>query len=346
MSDEKPIVYILRGDDREAVESNLHTFFNSLGAPDMAGLNTTRLEGKTITLNDLRAAALALPFLTARRLVVVEDALAFFDKEKDEAQRERIIELLDSLPSTTALVLVIPDTQKRRKRAGVWESYWATLNEKHWLMIWSKSAGNKVFIQDCLLPTEHQMANWIRKKAAEQGGSFSPGAAQKLAGYLGNNTQRTNQEIVKLLTYVNYARPVDDVDVIELSIREVQSDIFSLVDAMGSRDGENAIRLFHLLLEDTPFNQLFPMVIRQFRLILEVREILDLGGNEQDAAKLLGMQNFVVRKLIPQAQVFTIEALESIYHHLLEIDLAMKTRYVDGSIAMDVFIAQLANQLN
>ena len=345
MMEEKPVVYILRGDDREAVESNIHTFFKSLGAPDMAGMNTTHLEGKSITLNDLRSAALALPFLTARRLVVLDDALAFMDKDKSEAQRARLIELLDSLPPTTALVLVIPDSQKRRKRGGVWESYWVTLNEKHWLMQWASSSGNKAFIQDCLLPTDRQMADWIRKKAAELGGSFTPSAAQKLAGYLGNNTQRTFREIEKLLTYVNYERPVDDVDVIELSIREEQSDIFSLVDAMGLRDGETAIRLLHLLLDDMPFNQLFPMVIRQFRLILQTREILDMGGGEQEVAKTLGMQNFVARKIIPQARLFTLASLESIYHHLLEIDLAMKTRYVDGSIAMDVLIAQLANQL-
>ena len=75
MPAEKPIVYILRGDDREAIEAHIHKAYASLGAPEMAALNTTHLEGKSITLNDLRASALALPFLTERRLVVVDDAL-------------------------------------------------------------------------------------------------------------------------------------------------------------------------------------------------------------------------------------------------------------------------------
>jgi DNA polymerase-3 subunit delta len=79
MAEEKPVVYILQGDDREAIESRLKEFRRSLGTPDMADMNTTRLEGKTIDINDLRGAALALPFLTERRLVIVEDALRFFD---------------------------------------------------------------------------------------------------------------------------------------------------------------------------------------------------------------------------------------------------------------------------
>ena len=64
MTEAKPVVYILRGDDREAIEAHIHAFYASLGTPDMAELNITRLEGKTASLNDLRSAALALPFLT------------------------------------------------------------------------------------------------------------------------------------------------------------------------------------------------------------------------------------------------------------------------------------------
>jgi len=68
MSEEiKPIVYILRGDDREAIKSHIKSLYNKLGELDMAEMNTTRLEGKSADLNDLRSAALSLPFLAERR---------------------------------------------------------------------------------------------------------------------------------------------------------------------------------------------------------------------------------------------------------------------------------------
>ena len=106
MSEEKPIVYLLRGDDREEIETKLSDFFQRLGAPDMAEMNTTRLEGKSTSLNDLRGAALAMPFLTERRLVIVEDALAPYQGSGKQKTREGFLELLDSLPQTTALVLI------------------------------------------------------------------------------------------------------------------------------------------------------------------------------------------------------------------------------------------------
>lgn len=345
MSDEKPVVYILQGDDREAIETHIKVFHHSLGSPDMADMNTTRLEGKSINLNDLRAAALALPFLTERRLVIVEDALQFFDGKSGKETQASITALLDALPTSTALVLVIPDMQRVRKQGGEWVKYWERLTPKHWLMQWAAQAGSRVFIQECGLPSEREMARWIQKKASELGGSFSTIAAQTLAEYLGNNTQRTLQEIIKLLTYVNYERSVDDDDVRRLSIQDKESDIFAMVDAIAIRDGENALKMLHLLLEDMDFIQVFSMVVRQFRLMLQARELVDQGGDAAHLAKILGLQPFIARKVYGQVQSFDLPTLKSIYSFLLKMDVDSKTGVMAGDLALDIFVTRMAKGL-
>jgi len=352
MPAEKPVVYILRGDDQEAIEAHIQKAFDSLGSPDMADLNTTHLDGKTTTLNDLRAAALAVPFLTERRLVVVEDALRVVSRSGsgnnqrgDKKTQSDFLELLVGLPGTTALVLVVPDTMKNRKRSGVWESYWQTLNSNHWLIKWCHSAGDRAFIQDCPLPTGGEMVKWIQEKAQDLGGNFNPRAAQTLMAYLGNDTQRAAQEIERLLTYVIFERPVDDADVQLLSIPENQSDIFDMVDALGSKDGVEAMRQMHLLLENNDFIPVFSMVVRQFRLILQAREILDEGGSEKDVEKLLHQRSFVARKVCAQAGRFPIQQLESIYQKLQKIDVDMKTGVMQGDVAMELFITRLTTPI-
>ncbi len=127
MASDKPTVYILRGDDREQIESRLNDFSARLGEPDMAEMNTSHLEGKSTSLNDLRSAALAMPFLTERRLVIMEDAIQPFSGRGKEKDREAFLVLLESLPPTTALVLVIPDSKKYSKGSFKWE----TLKENH-----------------------------------------------------------------------------------------------------------------------------------------------------------------------------------------------------------------------
>ena len=338
MADEKPTVYILRGDDREQIESRLHDFGARLGEPDMAEMNTSHLEGKATSLNDLRSAALAIPFLTDRRLVIVEDALQPFAGRGKEKDREAFLALLDSLPQTTALVLVAPDSRKYRRGSFQWE----TLHDKNWLIAWTAKNPEKAVILDCALPTDAEMTQWVRAKAAELGGSLTPAAVSTLVEYVGNNTQRAAQEITKLLTYVNFARPADDDDVRRLTAQDQQASIFDMVDAIGNRDGRTAVKTLHILLEDSDALPLFGMIVRQFRLMLQAREILDAGGSPADVSKQLKQHSFVAQKISGQARQFSLPALESIYHQLLQIDVEGKTGGMDVGLALDVLIAQLA----
>lgn len=344
MAEAKPVVYILRGDDREAVESHIHTFYNSLGAPDMAEMNLTRLEGKNADMNALRSAALAIPFLTERRLVVLENPLNMVGGGDGKDTQSEFINLLNKLPQSTALVLVVEDFQKNQKKKGVWTTVWTKLNESHWLTQWASEAGSRALIVDCPLPTIRNMANWIRKKAADLGGAFTALAAGLLADYVGNNTQLAVQEIVKLLTYVNYDRPVDDDDVRRLTVQEHQSDIFEMVDAIGGRDGQEAIKLLHRILEESEIGPVFGMIVRQFRLLLLAREIMDDGGGEAEVAKLLGIHSFVARKISGQTQHFSLLELEAIYQRLHEIDMAIKTGGMDGETALELLITRISKQ--
>ena len=347
MAEEKPIIYILRGDDQQAVASHIATFYASLGAGDMAEMNTTRLDGKSATLNDLRAAVLSLPFLTERRLVIVEDALQPYSGRGQQKAREDLLNLFESLPATTALVLIVPDTPKFSYSAG-WG--WETLKDTHWLIKWVKTAGRRAMVIDCALPSVDKMPVWIQNKAEELGGVFTQPAAQALRDFIGNDTRQAIQEITKLLTYVNFERPVDVEDVALLTVRDRQSDIFAMVDAIGARDGQKALKMLEILLDESDFIYLFGMVIRQFRLLIQAREILDLreaglfqNPSQQNLNEALGVADFVAKKAFSQARNFDLPTLESIYQHLLEIDLGAKSGGMPGEVALELLITRLAN---
>lgn len=338
MSDAKPTVYVLRGDDREGIETRLHDFIARLGDPDMAEMNTSRLEGKSCSLNDLRSAALAMPFLTERRLVIVEDALQPYSGRGKQSERSAFLALLESLPQTTALVLVVPDSRRYRKGGYQWE----TLKDKHWLIEWVHNNPEKGLVVDCALPTDREMLQWVRAKAAELGGSMTPVAVNTLVAYVGNNTQRAAQEITKLLTYVNFERPVDDDDVRRLTAQDQQANIFDMVDAIGGRDAKTALDTLHILLEESDPLPLFGMIVRQFRLLLQAREMLDSGNSPDTIARTLKQHPYVIQKISGQAHRFDLPTLESIYHELLQIDVDGKTGGMDVGLALDVLIAKLA----
>jgi len=63
------------------------------------------------------------------------------------------------------------------------------------------------------LPDDEDMPSWILRKAKELGGGFKPDAARLLASYVGNNTLRAQNEVLKLITYVGERQVVEEADV-------------------------------------------------------------------------------------------------------------------------------------
>lgn len=332
---EKPVVIILRGDDRQGIQEVLRDLEARLGDPSIASLNLTRLDGRSASEEDLRTASLAIPFLSDRRLVVLTNPLA---RGQNAQSRTRFIKLMDELPETTALVLVVEDHEKFRRG----ETDWETMNSGHWLVQWVGKSRGRGLIRDLALPRLEGMPAWIRRQAESLHGQFAPAAAAALAAHTGNDTLLARQEIEKLLEYVNYQRPVEAGDVEELVAPGGQVDVFSLVDAMADGDAARALRSLTKLLEEQDAFSLFGMVTRQFRLLLQTREVLDEGGNAGLVASELHQPPFVAQKLARQAGRFSLGGLESIHHKLLEMDEAAKTGGMPLDLALQTFVASLA----
>jgi DNA polymerase III subunit delta len=359
---EKPVVILLHGDDTYAIQKTIAGMQAKIGDPSMAELNTTQLDGRQVDEDDIRSAAFAMPFLTERRLVVVTDPLArLSNKGASEAKtgekkganqlsasqrsaREKFLTVLNAVPPTTALVLVANDS--RIKRKGEWQ--WEVLTPSHWLIRWMDQAGKRAWVQEFSLPTLEEMPVWIRKQADSLGGQFSPQAARALAEYLGPDTQMAAQEITKLLTYVNWERPVEEDDVALMTVRSSQTSVFTLVDAIGERNGHQASQMLHMLMEENEPADLFGMIVRQFRLLLQAREVIDEGGGVEIIAREVkeksggALHPYVAQKLTGQVQRYSLTRLEEIYRRLLEIDLDLKTSRTSPEVAFDLLIAELS----
>ncbi|HEY3345757.1 MAG TPA: DNA polymerase III subunit delta [Anaerolineaceae bacterium] len=342
MAESKPVLYVLYGDDDYAITKYLAAMYARLGDASTADLNYTRLDGRTASDNELRNATRSIPFLADRRVVVLTHPFARQPDGHKKAERARyqedFIALLEGLPETTALVLVVEDQMRR----GDWE----LLKADHWLMQWAHKAEGRALLKSFSPPSGVEMQRWVRKTAEASGGDFSLAAAGALVDLVGSDTRLATLEIDKALSYVNRARPVERADVELLTARIDQPDIFALVDAMGARDGKEASRRLHILLEEQDVLSIFGMVTRQFRLLLLTREIIDRGGGPaQVAEELKGdpfrVVPFIADKLARQAGRFTLSGLEDIFRRLLALDESFKSSQMDSTVAMDIFIAEL-----
>ncbi len=319
-----PNVYFLYGNDEFAISRRLKDFEADFPDPTSADMNTAHLEARTMTENDLNTAINAMPFLAPKRLVLLGNPSARYSGSNE---RKKFEKFLENIPDTARLVI---HEGMEPKEAN-----------KHWLVKWAQKNIKTIKPQAFMLPRPWEMIDWIVKETKKQGGKIANPAAAKLAELVGVDTRQAGMEIAKLLAYVNWERQVEVQDVEAVSILTAEESVFDFVDALSSGDGKSAQRLLLRLLEsEDPFS-LWGMVVRQFRLLLMAREVVEAGGGKNEVKAALEVHPFVAEKTFAQARSFTLPVLERIYHELLEIDAGVKTGQFTLELALDMLTVQL-----
>jgi len=333
MAKAQPVFYVFHGPDEFTRSETLNSFKQRLGPSDTVDLNTTELDGRDVSMGDLRHHCDAIPFMADRRLVIVHGLLKRLSpsKKRSGARRKLLDDLVDylpTLPQSTRLVFVDD----------------VLLSSKHRVVKLARSS-EQGYEKQFKPPKPKQLPSWVQKRARKYGGEVEPRAAHRLATLVGDDLRLLDQEIQKLITYTDGQRPItsEDVDLLVPYVQEAV--IFDLVDALGQRDGRTASQILHRLLDEGehPLG-LLGMIVRQFRLLIQVKELKAERANPHQIAKRLNIHPYPARKLHGQANHFTAEQLEKVYRHLLETDVAIKTGKLGPTIALDLLVAGLAEE--
>lgn len=312
--------YIFHGDDTHSQKETLDGLLAKLGDPGMLDLNTSRFEGG-VEFATLQQVCSSIPFLAKARVVIIKD---LFTAKPDKAFMKQLLAFLPDLPDTTRLFFL--------------ES--AALPDKHAMVQAAETAANG-YIKLFARPEGVGLERWIWQRVGEKNGRISSQAMQLLAVNIGNDLQILDNEIEKLILYAGDAE-IKSEDVDKLCPYLAEANIFDLVDAIGNRNGRKAAILLQQKFNEgaDPF-YLFSMFVRQFRLLIQVKELADAGERPPAIAKALKMHSFVVGKIHQQTRGFSITQLEQIYRHLLDIDIGVKTGRNDMTTALNLLVATL-----
>jgi DNA polymerase-3 subunit delta len=330
--------YVFHGDDEFSRAEALADFKARMGDPVVADLNTTYLDGRKATFGELRHMCDAVPFMARVRLVIVENLLARLVGEqkrggkakvprRDREFLETLMDYLPHLPETTRLAFV-----ENMTLSGAHPVVELALAEK------------RGHVHEFRRPDERSggLERWIRERTAKKGGDIDPKAAHELAAFVGDNLRLLDRDLEKLVTYVAGRRSIILVVVRCLVPYVHEANIFEMTDALGRRDGPRASQLLHRML-DEGYDPLYllAMIVRQFRIMIQVKDLAERGVHPNDVPARLGMKPFVARKGLSQAGKFSMPQLEAIHRKLWESDLAIKTGQMEPALALDLLVAGL-----
>jgi DNA polymerase III subunit delta len=335
------MLYLVHGDDefrRSEWLSNIRASVSDDSA--LAELNTSFYSGQKLALEEMEAAWGAGPFLAAKRLIVIEGMASRLQTKqssvKGEAGRRagragfdsQLAEGLRRIPATTDLVF----------------SESQTLKATHALVTLIANLGGQVLELQPPRADSYELRRWATDRARHHAATISPDGIDCLVAYTGANLRMLDQELAKMAVFADgNVLGVEDVKALVSNARE--ANVFDMVDALGRRDVNAALRKVRELQADgEATGYLLFMVARQFRLLIQVRDQLDRGVPPGAVGSALDLHRYVAQKLLDQARNFSLAQLKSIHTRLVEVDWAVKTGKVEADAALDIFVTSLATR--
>ncbi|MFH0838402.1 MAG: DNA polymerase III subunit delta [Patescibacteria group bacterium] len=280
-------------------------------------INLAVLDAEDMPLYEIMAAVNAMPFLGDKRLIFIH---GLPDKpktrqtdeptKKDEKRDEELKKLeadLDEIPESSVVVFVQSNPDKRK-------SFYKKLSAK---------AEVKEF-----LPLSGQVLNeWIKKRVQERGARIDLSASEYLASLTGQDLWRLSQEVDKLTAH-SVGENITHAVIDKLVVPTLEANVFHLTDALGIKDHRKAIQHLHRsLAAGENLRQVFYMIVRQFRLLLQGSGYKSSNPNANPTAfaATLKLHPFVARNTMAQLKNFSNHELKQAYSRLLDIDVDLKT---------------------
>ncbi len=329
------MIYLLHGNEEFGKSEAIAALRARLG--DYAEFNTTVLDGRQLTREVLQHHGDVPPFLGDFRLVIIHDYLTRLEKGaggegKSKARGKEdlawLAQYIQQLPETTWLVF--NESKKISARNPVLKAI--------------QSLGDRGVVQLFETPQlrRGELARWVEQHAKKKGIRLRSGVAEALANFIGPRLRIIDSELEKLALYAG-DRPITLADVKLLCPYAKEASIFDMVDALGNRRTSTAFRLLAQMRQQGAHPlYLLTMIVRQYRILLQVKDYASQGMTVQEIASTIKLHPYPTEKAMRQARHYTMDQLQRIYDRLLATDVAIKTGQLEANLALDMLVVELA----
>ncbi|MDP5273053.1 DNA polymerase III subunit delta [Chengkuizengella axinellae] len=268
-----------------------------------------------------------LPFMVPNKLVIAKNAnflTGSRDKTKVEHQIEKLENYIHSPVDYSVLVLYVQAEK---------------LDERKKIVKLLKKQNHLVSFPP-LKPNE--LSKWIQNRVKKHGCMISEQTAETFILYAGTNLQTLAAEIEKCCLFAGADQEITREMINQLVVRSVEQNIFILVDEIVRKKLEQALTIFYTLLKqkEEPI-KIISLIARQFRIILQVKELSSKGYSQYQIASQLSIHPYAVKIADGQGKLYQERDLVDILNKLAELDYQIKSGQIEKVLGIEKFLFQV-----
>ncbi len=325
-------VYLFWGQEEYLMNMTMDKLKERYIEDSFEAINYIRIDGKISGFQDLVDACETLPFMSDKKIILLNDIYEFMDNLLDR-EEERFYKYMDELGDFICLILMDNTLSISRNKKT-----YRYFNKRGRVVDFSKLIGKELkgWIED-ILKKHDKMMNYSTINYFIQRSSYSSKDADRDLFDLEN-------EILKIIDH-SKNREISKDDIDKVLIRAIDTNIFKLLDAINIGSAEDALRNFnYMYMSKEPILKILYMINRQFRLILEYKLYRDKGYGGKKVQDKLQIKNYEFGKIKTQAGRFSIDRLEEIMKELLNIDIQLKTTTTDERLLIEMLLVKICNK--
>lgn len=304
------MVYLLYGTKDFQIEEEIKKLSKGL---DEMNINKYDLNNNLLSLAIEDAKTMSL--FDDKKLVIIDNANMFTGSTSKDS--EIIEEYLNHINENTTLVLIVHndklDTRKKITKL---------INK----------VGKVIAFND-----ELDMTNLVRRLLKDYNIDYK--TINLFLDRVGNNPLIIQNEINKIKIYKENDKTITDEDILNLTTKLIEIDIFKLIDYIVKKDKEKALELYYEMLKmnEEPI-KIIVILANQFRIMYQSKELLKKGYSEKDIANILKIHPYRVKLAIQNSRNYTSEVLLKNLNNLADIDIGIKTGILNKDLALELFI--------
>lgn len=317
-------IYIFAGESYMVRES-VNAVKSSLNI-QLPEMNTT--EYKTMPKADeLMEACCSVPFMSEKRLVVVNDCTLLTSKsgskesadsddesKKDDKGSKKFVEVVNKIPETTVIILTTDKALDKRKA------------------LYSLAA-KRGTVKEFAVPGQAECASFVQCKAKQHGAAISSKAALSLVAAVGCDYYALENEVEKLAVYSGFSE-ITASHVADCSSKSLEYNVFEIHGLLINKQAGKAERLLEDILRSERPEGLIGLIARKIRDMYKVKAMADINAPVNVISEKTGIKSFIVDIIKKECIRFSQQDLRDALEKLADLDYGIKSGEKDASIAL------------